>query len=607
MSLDIVSKNKIKGYLNKRSVDELYYNEYYEALNGKKKYNDINFLTFFIETIYNVFEGKEQANVKMIEKYFESNYIFLNSCLYEKKEIDSGLIAKMLIFEKVYRKYCNDNSIEVDNDIIYVINRINGLLKECVKNESIDNSEMYNEKVQELEIAILDLKNDNSKKDDTILKLEKDLNGTNSSLEKMKKDYEKARVEYSKMKSNEDKLLKENEDLKGKLESSCLELSKKEEENVSLLAQNNELDNRIKSLNEQIDDKDRIIVSIDKEKEIKFKQEFLDNLIIELILNEKMSFDKIVKKVKIKCKDYNFEEQEIVDSISRIGKKLNIIDSEVVTIPRVYNISSPSVLTEGKLLLQPSKECMDIFLMSDLHINELDNKMVKIMNDVYEYCTSNDINTIFDLGDFFNSDGNIIEKDSEGFKKYQKLLEDVITKLPKSDGISHVIMGGNHDRDHLAYGIDPIKYISDFRNDIIYLGYDNAFVEFLSNKGKNDFFMLHHISLPRENIFSRNINDKSDEFNERIVGYYNSIGINRNNSYVDFFGHVHRSRLDVFNSSCYVPSLKISHRNSSSGAWHVKIFFDEFKKIEYMVFLPLVYQKRFYVATEQVYKKTKKL
>ena len=590
MDFDVVSKNKIIGYLNRNSVDELYYNEFHELLNTKKKYTDENFLMFFVNIIHDVFDGKKTITLKMLEKLLESNYIFLDACIYHKVDIDLGLLVKIRTYKESYISFCNKNNVKTENNILDMVNNIVSLLETKYTIKEDDKDCVYSKKVKELEDKILELNNKIIKKDSDISLLEKEIKDLNKNNKK-----------------NINNLIETSNSL-DICEKEIIKLRKKEEELTKIAIEYDDIKEKnillnkdVCNLTDCINKQNEIITSVNKEKELIVKQEFLDNQIFELLIKDKLSIDNIIEILGEKgfCVDYS----DVRASLLRIGKKVNIVDNNVVHIPQLYGIVSPNIVTLKTLSLNiEPNECKEFMLISDLHITNLSSNLIKIMNYIYDYCTINNIDTILNLGDFLSK-----EYKKGNYEKNLDLLNDIVKDFPFSNNIRHILLGGNHDEEHLIYGIDPIKYISEMRKDIIDMGYRDAFINFSEDSANNEFIMIHHNKLPNEKNSMCYLN--FERIMENFDEFYKEIGKDRANCYIDILGHLHTSRLDTINGYCVVPSLtKESHHFvSNPGAWHMKIYFDENKKIKYIIFMPIIINNKLCPVSEQIYQKIKKL
>lgn len=589
MGIDFVTKNKVLGYLKSNSISGMYIEDFYN-MSGKKKYNELNFLEFFVNYINDVFDGKIIVSANLLVKLIEANGVFLNICLGKKYEIDLGLVAKMRTYKDAYQKYCDTNSLEVDKILIKAIEAIDKLLDSKYKDNSEDNS-IYLSKVKELE--------------DKVLELTKALNSEQSNNEILVK---KVEICEKRLKKQDDDLTQTRSVLYDK-EREVTRLEGIEESFEELKNQyngvkshNSLLEGKVDELSQTVEEQSGRIEVYQRQDEKLARETFLDEQIFNLLLNDKLSLKDII--CILNDKGFNVNNNEVMDSINRIKRVVNIEDKNNLVVPKLYGVSRELVLSENNLMLnvEPNSS-LDIMLIADMHVDKVNNKLLDLMNEVYDYCTINNIENIINLGDFLDSSSTVTNKNKKNFDNLIKLLNDIISQFPISD-ISHIILGGNHDKDFLEFGFDPINYIADSREDYINLGYDNAFVTF-SDVSK-EFIMLHHKGLPIEKPGAFDYIEKN-KINERISDYYKSINVDRSDSYIDFFAHLHRSRLDVFNNYCIVPSLTKNNDFCTNGAWHLKIFFDEKKEIKYIILIPLVFNKKLLPVSEQVYQKIKKI
>ena len=151
--------------------------------------------------------------------------------------------------------------------------------------------------------------------------------------------------------------------------------------------------------------------------------------------------------------------------------------------------------------------------------------------------------------------------------------------MPYDSSIHHYLLGGNHDKRLLNYGIDPLKVLESRRSDIHSLGYDDAIISF-----KNDAIALHHMNkrLP-ENL---NHEFDSEEFKKVFNEYIISNGLNHGNVLFDLFGHFHKSYINIEDNYAFVPSL--FNDRIQNGALHLKFYFDNSGIIESINIISLI-------------------
>ena len=219
---------------------------------------------------------------------------------------------------------------------------------------------------------------------------------------------------------------------------------------------------------------------------------------------------------------------------------------------------------------------------------------------INDYCAKNGISLVLNLGDFYDGfGGNPL--DYESACKNQKLVEESITAIPRADGIYHAVLGGNHERNISYGGIDPIKMLTDEREDFIDLGYYHSTVCLDGNFGTMGKFDLHH---PSNFDFPIDLEEDGlivDGMNEYLDDFYSRYGRNRDESYIDIFGHTHRNQFNYASGYCYVPAF--FDGKSRRGACHLRIYFDEDTGIKYMVFMPLGITNKLVKNNEIVYQK----
>ena len=80
--------------------------------------------------------------------------------------------------------------------------------------------------------------------------------------------------------------------------------------------------------------------------------------------------------------------------------------------------------------------------------------------------------------------------------------------------------------------------------------------------------------------------------------------LNSSESYLNLFGHFHMLYMDLPGRICSVPSyFKDRHHN---GAIHMRIYFDQDKKIDYVILWPLLHHEYLAKQGEYVYQLSKK-
>ena len=253
-----------------------------------------------------------------------------------------------------------------------------------------------------------------------------------------------------------------------------------------------------------------------------------------------------------------------------------------------YKVTAPLFEKNGEfnISLPYDTKYYDIMLVSDFHITEFDEKTLTVMDRLNEYCVKNGIRLILNLGDFFEGFG-VKNLNYESAIKNYRLIEDGIKLMPKADNLYHAILRGNHDRNITNYGFDPIKLLASEREDLIDLGYRYSCVSISNPETNLGEFGIHHpdtfdfpIDLDEDGV-------EADKIEEYLKKVYTKNSRSINNSYIDIFGHTHKSQFNYTSGYCFIPPYLKS--NARKGAVHLRIYFDTDNKIKSMVFMTLDY------------------
>ena len=606
MALEVVDKMRIGKYLKTTPYDELCWGGFFENAR-KDKYNDYDVLVFLVDSFIKKISGTEVSKEKLLMKYL----VFINNFFWwanEKKQPAIQVEAKIRVLEEKYLEYIERTGQEKSEDIITTIRSMIELIDdEFGKEEESDKEvskyvqsilEMENkikELTTELEEARKTIRNFEKKKSDSAKKSKK----SEETVDKLKikvEDYEKLITDLTKQvnelkdranctQEEYDKLLNKYETAQLKVDDITIELKELKKERY----EQSKLINKLEQKEEE-----RIVERESLKKRIAFEKE-LDDKIIALLFGGEYTVDQIVKKLK-KHGD-NYSNIDVSEALERVKLRLSIINPKNISYPQEYGICPQSVKTHTNLNLNASGDVLDIMLISDLHLTEMTNKVIKRMNAVYEYCAMYGIKYIMNLGDLFDlsysSEFNI-----ETYIQHQKLIEAIVKNFPQDDKIVHFVLGGNHDRNATSFGFDSIEELTNRRNDIVSLGYSHSTLN-IKGSSNGDSIGLHH-----PNGWVVDTIDNFDLGANRINNYLEQNYSGREDNYIDLFGHFHASRLDTVNGFASLPSL--FYDKERAGAWHVKIYLDEKKNIKHMVFIQLLAEKNLNKISEVGYQKIMK-
>lgn len=534
---------------------------------------------------------------------------------------DEDVIEYLL--NKLNKELCNNNIIKITK-INYSINTILLLkipLSESVLNKInqviINNEEMAKHQILKAQInqtktvltknypdvELNPNKNESNLEDEKIKTLKETLKKANDKIIELDTKLKKQNKNYEHLKTQKNEL----NELKVKLENKIIALEKiklnQEEKIISLqdeinnLSEENqnlsynkerllELENNTKALEEQ-NNKEKIAIGI---------------ILRSLYKNKKTNIEEIMSelnKEKIKLTS-----QEIYIIINNMKQTFNIKGPIFDTIPPYYEIDTNISNTHNTFYynIEDYDQQLNILVISDMH-NTIDRELEelkKLNNIIYNYCQNNNIKLIFNLGDTFdiNKYNRLYNEEKIYYlNEIKELIDKYIESLPSATDIYQILLGGNHDKFFIDYGINPLTLISSKREDIVNLGYDYGIIE-LGNI--NNQILLHHPSyrLEEENEFSDEIKNYLDIIYEDI----NS----KNNIYFNLIGHLHRSKMDFINNYCLVPSY--TKDRVKNGGWHLKLYFNNNHEIDHINFISLITEAEKLIPTTEIsyYKARKK-
>lgn len=614
MELDVLIKMKINGLLKKNSIDNLYYSDFCEAI-AKTKFSTEDIVKYLIT----------KANAEL-EKEKPTN--LLNKLMYSVFLIADCGAGDYIMFKKETAKemnnliinYLEKTDIESQEEMKKIIEDFQEFMQTFYISANDQTTEISDEQLKELEQELA-----NTKKEIADLNLQ--LTDLSQKINKKNKEYEKLKQSEISLKQIKNKLeitienLKKNQTIqRNQIQTYIQEIKENQKEIINLQNTVSELEISLATIEGQYNvevllskEKDNLISNYSqKEKELALKEANLvqkqieDNQIVELILTKlyleyKIDIESIIlelEKLGIKR-----NKQQIYNQLQLLRTKLKIKGPFFDTFPPTYQIdkSAPQYSEPFNYGVRDYQRCLDFLIKSDLHIKTTTNleELTKKNDDLYNYCIKNNINMIFDLGDSFRIYSS--EKNIENLKEIESLIDKYISATPKNTGIYQALLGGNHDEEVLKFGINPIEILSQSCEGFIDLGYAHRLIT-LGNP--NNCLMFHH---PHQR-FNENgiINNRSNkDIQDYLNNFYNGRKkINREHVYCDMLGHTHKSKLDFFNSYCTVPSY--SKDRIKNGCWHLKIYFDQNQNIDYIIFIPIIYENNLIATSEIVYQKLKK-
>lgn len=591
MAMSGYIKAKINEIINKSSIDNLDFSSFYMGKRNLYTYDEL--VDYLIELSINKMETN--GSIKKIAVIIKAINLTIDEyvCLY--KTIDSVAHKKLVTFKNKVNEYIS-LSDKQDDVINFELNYLNDLLSHVESNENLNDEKIidnlkqrYEEK--KLQLNELKIKNDNLKKE----------------LRKVKKEYREYKCDCLQDDKVSDTILSlhqdlkrmnlENENYKVEIDSLNNELKMKEKENFNLnsLNQNQlkKLENerlKLKQVKDELKKIQQKANILDQEYSKKKLADIIDESILVLLLERASTINNL--KGELEYTVGNVGVDTIYSSLLRLKSKYSIIEKFDDNLDIIYELSSPSYDTNLTINFDVSS-FLDVIVISDLHMWNFQNEEINRVNLIYDYAEKNNIKIIINLGDLFDF-RSFTDKDKyDNFKINNEVINKAIQYFPKSN-IKHLLLGGNHDK--LILGVDGIDILTKERQDFINLGYDHAKIGL-----GNDNIYLHHIA-SKFNTSIANDNYSKNFLLSALKKYHQKMGLY--DSYLDLLGHVHKSSISITDGYAIVPSLNVDR--FCNGAWRLKIYFDQNKNINNIVFIPLIVNTHVNSNTEIIYKKIKK-
>ena len=582
MSVKIVEKQKILLFLNKNTKADIY-NELLLFLDKRKSKNTKN--KELVEIIVEI--AQNRIDKKIYSSTYHKKYLTaLHEVLLNIDNINEVITEATVKNIKILLAFSNKLISETDANTIEIIKDIKELL-------SISTD--YDEDKYLIKIH---------KKEEEIKSLERDILRQTQLKEKYSQQVEELNAEL-------DTIKKELISMQHKLHSSKVSikeyemfLAEKEEElnNINKRLADYEIDSitksfQIKDLTRNNKNLSEAILNFELEEyDRNNKEELLSqaiNLIICLLMQGPVKEESIIESLK--ARDLELSKEEYKECLKRVREKISIFTTSFNG-NKNYQILEPCYYRNQKFNLEVDSDCIDILLVSDLHLTNNIN-IEGTLNKIYEYADNNGISLILDLGDFFG----FRDDNNDSYSRYNNgyhLVEKCINMIPKVDGIYHAILGGNHDKDSFKYGYDAIKLFTDNREDFINLGYDSAIMTINGHISYKTSLLLHHLQKKiTDPVHKESFNPK--DYHTYLANYHSFDAINPKDYYTSLIGGSHMN--GIYNTFILAPSFLNDRKYN--GAMHLKIFLNANKEIENIIVINLINNYNLIPVSEMSYKR----
>lgn len=598
MAFTITEKMKIIKYLKEHAIDDIYYQELCDILNRKGKIKEGEFIDFFTNYIIDQFLKSDKISIKQLSKSTLIIQNMLISAHEDNIEISSELLDKICNFKDLYQEYLDRTKDNIDSEfqegIDLIIKNVNEYYPGRETGEKVAK---YINNIKVLEDQIKRLQNEN-------IKLSDQISSSQIVDEKRQKTIKSLSNKFAEETAKTNKLNQNVFDLNKQITLLESELSRIQAENKSLKSYKDNYEMMVpeneelrKKVQEATATHTTIITAQQQALELKEKQSDIENLIYKKLLFEKANVDEILEYVI--SEGYVSNKEEVSSLLKNVRSRISIANRSISILPS-YEVVKPRLSENTSFSIDIPKNCKhyDIMLVSDFHIENFSNTILRKLDMLNNYCVKNDIHLILNLGDFYDG----LPQYRFNWKNVSKMIE-IIQKsaslVPKTEGLYHAILGGNHDITIAKCGFDPIEMLASERDDIINLGYTHSTIKLNGEQQTLGKFDIHHPGTFYTKIDIDDNGLNTDALNGYLNGIYTKQGRNRNDSYIDIFGHTHKSQINFLESYCYIPSY------FNNGANHLRLYFDE-SGIKYSVFMPLSINNELEKNNEIFYQKVLK-
>lgn len=198
-------------------------------------------------------------------------------------------------------------------------------------------------------------------------------------------------------------------------------------------------------------------------------------------LNKEVTLEYLTKML-------NLTEVEVLGLIGKLKRD----GYEILELGNNFKIAKQ--ITKKNQSIEPFKgdvERVNLCIVSDTHIGNK-KQQITMLNEFYDMCVEKGITTVLHVGDI--SDGTSHREDHvyELFAYgAEEQVDYIVENYPKREGIKTYFITGNHDAWYAKKGVNIGKMIDSRREDMIYLGHQNATIKIKRPNGFCNIRMFH--------------------------------------------------------------------------------------------------------------------
>lgn len=187
-------------------------------------------------------------------------------------------------------------------------------------------------------------------------------------------------------------------------------------------------------------------------------------------MRQDLSIEDFMKKFNL---SYN-ELEGVIELCKIYGKTIDIVEKNGTLV--FEKMFPKSVITTKPELNQKDLIHTELCVVSDTHFGNI-HQQLHLLNRIYEEAYNRGITTVLHCGDLV--DGNYLNRPEQPRQQFLHGFDEqvgyVVDMYPKVNGITTKYILGSHDETHYKNGQATVnKWVSRCRNDMEYLGQDNA-------------------------------------------------------------------------------------------------------------------------------------
>lgn len=590
MALSQFEIMKINQYLQDYPVDS-----YEELIPEGKSVSLDDLLEAFLKFFNKAMESKRK------EVFILNTLVGISTCVDELTESDYGVeerfIADILEIKNKYLEYAKKNNIN-NEAINAVVDRIDSFV--FITDQDEEEEEPVEEETEEekrknmadsIAASFMSLNQENEGLKEEVSQLKRNLSASNKDLKNIQRRFDEAERRVKGLKDEKRAAEKKATSLENSLKQEKQIVEKKTRQLENSEAEIKDYKSKLKELEklraevEEYKKRERGLKTLNKSNNTDVLRKKVKRAMISLLMEKTISFDDL--EVELAKKELLVDRIDLFTIFREINQEYDVkvnTDSKK-GIPR-YSIETP--IQKSYVTTSIKRPITDILLTSDWHAYDLDEtRLFNRIELLLEYCIRYGISTTVNLGDFYDYRINSSLTRAQNSIDAKGRLESLLQKIPYKKGITHYVMGANHDEILRRYRLDALKIIENMRPDYISLGYHHAILDINGIP-----FGLHH---PDSKY------DKLKDYKNGLRSFSKTDVFNAEDMYMNLFGHFHEYRYFPFEGILSCPSLVRDFRQD--GAVHLRINYELDGHIANVEIIPLNINNSIKRCKAQVYQK----